>query len=178
MYFFLGKPNFVQLVGFCNAPYQILTDFYSLGNLKQCLIGNRLIVPSKQLIHSFALQISGALALMHSSGFAHADIKAMNVFVDRDARGKFKCYLGDFGLAQILDDSHLVVKVHKIFNAKGLTVAYAAPELMLRLRSRDPGYVIAGWKPEGFKRSDVYSLSILFYELLNCLAAWDLAYST
>jgi hypothetical protein len=174
MYFFVGKPNFVQLVGFCNAPYQILTDYYAFGSLEQCLIKNRLITHSKHVIVSFAVQICRAIQLMHSSGFAHADIKAMNIFVDIDNNtGDFHCYLGDFGLSQVLDDAHLQVKAYRVLNTKGLTVPYAAPEILLCFRAKN---TVAGGLDGGhsldFKRSDVYSLGILMFEIANGSLAW------
>ena len=72
MYYFVGEPNFVQLVGFCNLPYQVLTDYYSLGNLTEALLNKdkATIQPTRRIIMGFLQQISGALALMHRSGFA------------------------------------------------------------------------------------------------------------
>lgn len=169
MYYFVGKPNFVQLVGFCNSPYQILTKYYSLGNLETALLKRQFISPTNRVIIKFSLQISRALAFMHQSGFAHADIKALNIFVDFDDKGEHQCYLGDFGLAQVLDDSHLVVKAYQVYNQKGLTVPYAAPELIWRFRSRN----MTSWRADDFKRSDVYSFSILLYEITCGLAVWD-----
>jgi serine/threonine protein kinase len=112
---------------------------------------------------------------MHANGFAHADIKALNVFVDRDANGDLQCYLGDFGLSQILDDSHLVVKAMRIFNIKGFTMGYAAPELLKRFKEKyDESNAAAHskWTAEDFKRVDVFALGILLWEIVNCKNAW------
>jgi serine/threonine protein kinase len=122
---------------------------------------------------SFGLQIGGAIALMHEKGFAHSDIKALNVFVDRDYWGKLQCYLGDFGLAQILDDSHLIVKAYRVFNIKGLTIPYAAPEVLQRFRSLDPAQINLSWKAGDFQQADVYSYAVLLYEIVNCVYAWE-----
>lgn len=172
MYYFVGKPNFVQLVGFCNSPYQIMSDYYSLGNLSTALLYRKSVEPSKNIAIRFTLQISSALALMHQSGFAHADIKALNIFVDRDSSGQLQCYLGDFGLAQVLDDSHLVVKAYHVFNQKGLTITYAAPEVLQRFRAKDMAEAMQNWHPDDFKRADSYSFSILMYEILSGQVAW------
>jgi hypothetical protein len=173
LYFFVGKPNIVQLVGFCNSPYQIMTDFYSLGNLEESLLCRCFIMPTKKVILSFSKQIAGALALIHSNGFAHSDIKALNVFVDRDDSGDLQCYLGDFGVAQILDDSHLVVKAYRVLNLKGLTIPYAAPEVLRRFNTKDQAQATAGWHAGDFQRADAYAFGVLMYEILNCTTAWD-----
>jgi serine/threonine protein kinase len=126
----VGKPNFVQLIGFSDSPHRIITDYYSLGNLERALLRKRVVLSSKRISINFSLQISRALALR----FAHADIKAMNVLVDRGDYGEYQCFIGDFGLAQVLDDTHLVVKAYRVFNLKGLTAVYAAPEVLERLK--------------------------------------------
>jgi serine/threonine protein kinase len=172
MYFFVGKPNFVQLVGFSNSPHQIVTDYYSLGNLAQALLGFQSIFLTKRIAISITLQIGRAVRLMHDSGFAHADIKALNIFVDKDAKGNLNCYLGDFGLSQVLDDTHLIVKAYQVYNMKGLTVPYAAPELIQRFRKRKLNSEMTSWKAGDFLRADVYAFSILMQEIFNCAYAW------
>ena len=165
MNFFVGKPNIVQLVGFSAAPYQILTDYYALGSLEHVILKKKEIVACKQLMLRFCLQISGAIRLMHENGFAHADIKAMNVFIDRDGRGALQCYLGDFGLTRVLEDTHLVVKSYQLLNLKGLTIPYAAPEVLRSFRAREAG----GWN---FLKADIYSLGILLFEIINWKPIW------
>ena len=178
MYYFRGKPNIAQLVGFCDSPYQVLTDYYSLGSLAQALLlDSRVIEPCKLIAIQFSLQISGALEQMHQNGFSHSDIKALNVFVDRDRDRDhgdgLQCYLGDFGLAQILDDTHLVVKSYRVLNRKGLTAAYAAPEMLKRFRGSGGENASEGdWKAGDFLRADIHSLGVLLYEIVCCLVAW------
>jgi serine/threonine protein kinase len=82
--------------------------------------------------------------------------------------------LGDFGFSQVLDDKDLVVNALKVFNMKGLTVAYVAPEVLLRFNTRSDEQTMKtlNWQAKDFKRADVYSLSLLLYEIMVCNSAW------
>jgi serine/threonine protein kinase len=131
------------------------------------------ITSSKKLIQSFAMQISGALNEMHAADFSHSDLKPQNVFVDKnDKNGEYQCYLGDFGLAKILDEGRLTVKAYQVHNVKGLTIAYAAPEFIERYRR---GKVTRLLEKEDYLRADVYSLGIMLFELAVCSVVWSLS---
>jgi eukaryotic-like serine/threonine-protein kinase len=94
----------------------------------------------------FALQICDALDTMHKHGVVHRDLKPENVMVDDADRIK----LIDFGIA-MKEDARRITHVD-MSPALG-TPDYIAPEQVKGLR--------------GDQRSDIYSLGIMFYEMLT-----------
>lgn len=171
MYQFAGKQNnIVQLVGFCYSPYRIMVDYYSLGSLYACLLDplqSNVIQPSKNIAISLSLQIAMALSAVHKAGFVHCCVNLSSVFVDKNERGQLQCYLGDFSMAQSLNDPQLAAKVLRGFNLQGFSSAYAAPEILECLRSQSAVCGISD-----FKRTDVYSIGISFFEILHSSMAW------
>ncbi len=116
-----------------------------------------------QLIHSGQLdamgalnavsQICDALEYAHEQGFVHRDIKPANIFINQ--KGILK--VGDFGLAKIASSATTEVKAAQptltmIGTAMG-TPDYSAPEQL------DGGEVD--------QRADIYSLGVMFYEMLT-----------
>lgn len=89
-----------------------------------------------------AEDISLALSACEQAGILHRDIKPGNIFVDKS--GHFK--LGDFGESRFVD----TLSEHSL---RG-TYIYMAPEA-------------APYKDRADNRSDLYSLGLVLYELLN-----------
>ncbi len=89
------------------------------------------------------IDIADALREAHRKGFVHRDVKPQNILIDQDDR----VYLVDFGLALADQD------VGKRLPAGG-TPAYMSPE-----QARGEGHRVDG-------RSDLFSLGIMFYEML------------
>jgi serine/threonine-protein kinase len=90
---------------------------------------------------SLMLQVTSALAFVHSRGIVHRDLKPGNVHVAHDGRVRVM----DFGLVRITDSN---------MTATGMVMgspSYMAPE------------VVRGQKADA--RSDVFSLGATFYEL-------------
>lgn len=92
-------------------------------------------------------QICDALQYAHDAGVVHRDIKPENILLDR--RGQVK--IADFGLAKLLgrDTDASLTHTHQIMG----TLRYMAPEQM-------EGHLVD-------HRADIYSLGVLFYELLT-----------
>jgi len=97
---------------------------------------------SEQEVIRLGLDISQALVICHGAGILHRDIKPQNIFVNR--RGFFK--LGDFGISRQMPGSGSVLSF------KG-SIPYMAPETFA-MRNTDA-------------RSDVYSLALVLYRILN-----------
>jgi serine/threonine protein kinase len=152
-----------------------MTVYYPLGSLDRALLTNRVISSSKRLILQFALEISKAVDFMHSTGFAHCDLKPHNVFVDQVAQRTteraevYRCKLADFGLARTLDERHSYVKAYDFLSMRGLTVAYAAPETIQRFRK----YVTMEPKAIHYTAGDVYAISIMLFELCESQLVWS-----
>jgi serine/threonine protein kinase/tetratricopeptide (TPR) repeat protein len=90
------------------------------------------------------IQIADGLAKAHAAGVVHRDIKPGNIFIDDDGRPRIL----DFGLAHLAGAD----KLTKPWTTFG-TVMYTTPE-------QTQGQ-------EADSRSDIFSLGIVFYELLT-----------
>ncbi len=119
----------------------IVTEYFPSGSLELRI---RNLMTVKDSVDIF-LQIAGALVAIHSAGLCHRDLKPANVMMRPDGR----IVLIDFGLAKAVhSDSQLT----------------SAGEI------RGSPYYISPEQAEGApvdQRSDLYSLGVIFYEMLT-----------
>lgn len=96
------------------------------------------------------LDVLDGLAYAHEEGMIHRDIKPANVLLTR--RGQ--AVVADFGIAQIVGGTR-----HTVSGALLGTLNYMAPE--------------QGLKGTSDARSDLYSLGVVFYEMLTRQPPYD-----
>jgi serine/threonine-protein kinase len=92
----------------------------------------------------FIHQIADGLAYAHDSGIVHRDIKPGNILVTADDKAK----IADFGLARLQSSGSVTQTGHAVGSP-----SYMSPEQV-------QGLAVDG-------RSDMFSLGVLFYELLT-----------
>jgi serine/threonine protein kinase len=143
----LRHPNIVQVYdfdlqdGLCYMVMELLEGDTLQARLNdQRIRGERM--PYGEAVR-VALDVLEGLAYAHSQGIIHRDIKPGNILLTR--RGQ--AVLGDFGIALIVGGTH-----HTASGALMGTLSYMAPE--------------QGMKGQSDARSDIYSLGIVFYEML------------
>ncbi len=126
--------------------YYIVMEFVDGANLRQTIQTGKL-TPTEAL--AIVPQICEALQFAHDEGIVHRDIKPENILIDK--RGRVK--IADFGLAKLLGQDasdHSLTATHQVMG----TLRYMAPEQMQGSREVD-------------HRADIYSLGVVFYELLT-----------
>jgi len=144
-----NHPNLVQFYGLYqdeNEGYTYLVmEFCEGGTLKGAL--KREYVPwSKRW--QWALQITGALAYLHSEGILHRDLKAENILLD--CYGKAK--LADLGVAQV--DALLQENEAKVVREGLQDKRFIAPELENN-------------QTFSTKATDIYALGLVFWEIAS-----------
>jgi serine/threonine protein kinase len=151
----LSHPNIVTIYDFGRAGgfYYLLMEFVDGANLRQ-LLRARKFTPEEAL--AIVPPLCDALQFAHDRGIVHRDIKPENLLLDKTGRVK----VADFGIAKMLgaisgvpDGAEPRSTGNMTENAVG-TPGYSAPE-----QKADPRHVDS--------RADIYSLGVVFYELLT-----------
>ena len=140
----LNHPNIVEMydVGEDNGIYYIIMEYIEGKTLKQ-LIKKRGGLTLSEAI-DIMLQITDGISEAHNSYIIHRDLKPQNIMIKEDGTIK----ITDFGIAMALNSTQLTQT-----NSVMGSVHYLPPE-----QAAGKGATI---------RSDIYSMGILFYELLT-----------
>ncbi len=144
----LNHPNIITVHDFGESDgiYYFIMEYVDGINLRQMIQGERL-TPQQAL--EIVPAVCDALQYAHDKGIVHRDIKPENILIDTD--GKIK--IADFGLAKLLDKESVgpaLTQAHEIMG----TMHYMAPEQIEKPLTVD-------------HRADIYSLGVVFYELLT-----------
>lgn len=139
----LSHPNIVEMydVGEDKGNYYIVMEYIEGKTLKQ-LIKKRGHLTEDEAV-DIMLQLTDGLASAHDSYIIHRDIKPQNIMILEDGMVK----ITDFGIAMAINASDLTQT-----NSVMGSVHYLPPE-----QAAGKGSTI---------KSDIYSLGILFYEML------------
>ena len=146
----LTHPNVVSVFDFGltedGQPYLVM-DLVKGDSLSQ-IVASRGPMPYKEALPLF-IQICEGLTVAHEKGVIHRDLKPSNIVVEERADGRH-ARIVDFGIAKMLDaESQQLTKTGEIFGSP----FYMSPE-QCEGRPLD-------------NRSDIYSLGIVFYEVLT-----------
>ena len=139
----LDHPNIVRIydLGVSDDHAHIAMEFVPGGDLRQRIDQGILESDAVEYIR----QIASALAKLHSLGILHRDLKPGNIMV----RENGSLALIDFGLAKRMRLEQEITGNGEIFG----TPYYMSPE--------------QGHADDVDERSDVYSLGVIFYEMLT-----------
>ncbi|MEZ0396746.1 MAG: serine/threonine-protein kinase [Anaerolineales bacterium] len=140
----LTHPNIVSIIDYGDhegAPYLVM-PFLPGGTLKQSL-GKPL--PWREAVQ-LILPVAHALAFAHSQGIVHRDVKPANILTTLSGEPM----LTDFGIAKILEDAEGQTLT-------GTGVGIGTPEYMAPEQ----------WTGQAGPQADVYSLGVVFYELVT-----------
>ncbi len=140
----LRHPTILPVIDFGEAygSAYLVTPFVESSTLTNYLLGRWLPF---HVVRSVIKQVADALDFSHLRGIVHGNLNANNVFVDHDGT----CLIADYGIAAIFENTtRLLTRGQQIG-----TSAYMSPEQFSRLPIH--------------ARSDVYSLSVILYEMLT-----------
>ena len=138
----LGHPHIIPVYDFgqIGSSYYMVMEYLPGGDLKARIKDGLKEEESLQIL----AQLSDALHLVHEKGFVHRDIKPDNVMFREDG----SAVLTDFGIARLQSGADQVTVVGQVLG----TPRYMSPE-QIQARQLDG-------------RADIYSLGIMFYEML------------
>ena len=147
---FLSHPNIVNIynVGSEENIHYIVMEFVKGLTLKE-VIRSKGMIPNEMLLN-YSYQIARALECAHNNNIIHRDIKPHNIIVTKDDLVK----VTDFGIAKH-SDSATITNSGKIIGS----AHYFSPE-QARGNLTD-------------RRSDIYSLGIVMYEMATGVVPFD-----
>jgi len=139
----IDHPNIVKIhdLGVSDDHAHIAMEYLSGGDLKTRIADG--LTPERAA--QYARQIGSALAQIHNVGILHRDLKPANIMLRDDG----SLALIDFGLAKKMRLTQTITDSGEIFG----TPYYMSPE--------------QGRGDEVDQRSDIYSLGVIFYEMLT-----------
>ncbi len=140
----LSNPNIVEVydVGEDNGEYYIVMEYIEGKHLKQLLKKRGHLTVSEAV--DIVSQITDGLSVAHDSYIIHRDIKPQNIMILENGLVK----ITDFGIAMAMNSTQLTQT-----NSVMGSVHYLPPE-----QANGKGATL---------QSDIYSIGILFYELLT-----------
>src|SRR3954453_2868848 len=139
----LSHPNVVAVIdaGEDGGHPYIVFEYVEGETLKQRI--NRIGALDAQEALAYAIEIARGLTVAHARNMVHRDIKPQNVLIDAEGRAK----LTDFGISRQLEQDGMTATGRVLG-----TTDYVAPEQAM-------GQAVD-------RRSDVYSLGVVLYEML------------
>lgn len=150
----LRHANIVQVFDFdMQADYYYMVMELLEGDTLRTLLNNYRIrnqrMPLTDIIRILKDVLNG-LSYAHAEGIIHRDLKPANIMLTK----KGQAVLTDFGIAQIVGNTQ-----HTVSGALMGTLNYMAPE--------------QGFEGTCDRRSDIYSLGIVLYEMLTGYTPYD-----
>lgn len=147
----LGHPGIIQVHDYDqteNGLHYIVMDLLEGETVEQRIARGNL---SFDEARHWILAAAAALASAHDKGLVHRDVKPANLFIAKNGDGTHRLVVLDFGVVKPMDGSPDSHKVTRTGAAVG-TPLYMSPEQAI-------GRPVDG-------RSDLYSLGIVFFEML------------
>ena len=147
----LSHPNIVNVfdVGTEHEIYYIVMEYVVGKSLKEIIQEDGPLDYKTAVKYAFG--IASALNQAHSHGLIHCDVKSQNILIDTKGTAK----ITDFGIARAVDQSYNSTSKEDMLGS----VYYLSPE-------QAAGYKVT-------PQSDLYSLGVVFYEMLTGQLPFD-----
>lgn len=134
-----------------NNIFYIVMEYCNGGDLEQKINGfskKKQKISEDEVLHDF-IQLALAIKYIHDRKILHRDLKAQNVFLNKNGTVK----LGDFGIARVLDSTA------QLCQTQIGTPYYLSPEICAGKRYNS--------------KTDIWSLGCILYELCTLKHAFD-----
>lgn len=140
----LSHSNLISIydIGQGDGFYYIAMEYLPGGDLKSRIAQGIKPAQALKILH----RLAGCLAYVHGEGVVHRDIKPSNILFGNDGSP----ILTDFGIAKLIQADNDLTVTGTVMGSPH----YLSPELAQGVRRVDG-------------RSDIYSLGIIFYEMLT-----------
>lgn len=132
MNLFSDCSNVAKLLGFCADPLAMILTYYEQGSLTNWIENKDASALPLGQIASFTADIISGLVEIHEKMVSNNDIKPDNVFIGQDELNRPRAHIGDFGIASMNDGRRSQVQQFKTIGVEGMTLMYAAPEILVR----------------------------------------------
>ena len=137
-----------------NGRCFLVSELLKGDSLHAMMKGKRALQLSMAL--DILYQVGSALEAAHEQNTVHRDIKPPNIFLNQPMRGASFVKLLDFGIAKVIGGDESLTVTGQIMG----TPHYMSPEQIVNIKLVD-------------HRSDIYSLGIVFYQMLTGVVPFD-----
>jgi serine/threonine protein kinase len=166
-------PQIARIYGYSEAPVGLIMKYYWYGDFDQYIRNHstlsELIPYTETSVVTILKQVCMGVVSIHEQNYVHCDLKPYNILLDVQQGNCINVALTDFGFARILDHGSMKVQAFIPADLNGLSLSYAAPEVILRVKQRIADTDVAVWKA-----GDVYSMAIIILRSLKRIDAWAL----
>ncbi|PKY34100.1 kinase-like protein [Rhizophagus irregularis] len=144
-----------MILKFLDKEYLLVKEYAEGGTLRNYLEAKFLSLNWEDK-YGLAFQLSSAINCLHENGMVHLDLHSNNILVHQNS-----IKLADFGLSRRIRDAG------QISLNKFDTMPYIGPEVfgIIRENSRYLNTLEEDKQIEKLKKSDIYSIGVLFWEL-------------
>ena len=145
----ISHPNVAQVHqhGHQDGYAYMAMEYFSGGDLRGLMRHGC----SVEMAVAALIQVAGGLAAVHAIGVVHRDLKPDNIMLREDG----SLAIADFGIAKRVGDNHSPTQHGDVLG----TPYYLSPEQALGIPTD--------------QRADIYSLGVMFYEMLARRRAYD-----
>ncbi len=158
----LQHPNVAQVFEYGQAedgtPYLVMELLHGIALSEYVQPGKAVHIQQAAPIIYGVLQ---ALVAAHTQGIVHRDLKPDNIYLVPDAAGRYNVKVLDFGIAKVMDAAGGMGSKTRTGVLLG-TPGYMSPEQIKNAKAVDP-------------RSDLWSVGVIFYEMVTGQLAFDAA---
>jgi serine/threonine protein kinase len=140
---------------FLDKEYLLVKEYAEGGTLRNYLEA-RFLSLNWEDKYGLALQLSSAINCLHENGIVHKDLHSNNILIHQDS-----IKLADLGLSRRIGDAE------QLSLNKFDTIPYIDPEVfgIIGEKSRYLNSSEKDKQIEKLKKSDIYSIGVLFWEL-------------